>query len=746
MLEFMNKYSVFLVCFALAASTLLVFWQVRTFDFVDFDDHDYVYNNQHVSGGLTWDGIIWAFTSGHAFNWHPMTWLSLMLDCELFGVNPGRMHIVNVVLHLANTLLLFAVLSKMTGSLWPSAFVAAAFALHPMHVESVAWITERKDVLSTFFLLLTLAAYAGYVKRPSVFKYIISLIFFALGLMAKPMLVTLPLVLLLLDYWPLNRFDSLPVSASGRQPRKLASPPTGRVIWYRMLIEKIPFFALAALSSGITFIVQLAGGAIKDVTTLSLASRAANVFLSYLRYLGKLFWPQNLAVFYPFDAHHFSFRQIALCAILLLSISVFVIRFGRTQRYLPVGWFWFVITLIPVIGLVQVGGQAFADRYTYIPYIGLFIMIAWGLPELCSKWPYRNATLGVTAALVLTALGIGTYRQAGHWNNSITLFSHAIKVTKNNYRIHNNLGIVYSKLCRWQEAIEVYEQAIRIKPDYAEAHYNLGNAYSNLGRRQEAIEAYRQTIRIKPDEAEAYNNLGNAYATFGRYQEAIEAYRQAIRIKPECADTHYNLGIIYGNLSRWQEAIEACTQAIRIKPDFAEAYNNLGNAYVNLSRRQEAVEAFNQAIRLKPDDAKAYDNLGNILLSEGNFGEAIRQIKRSLEIEPNNIGTKNNLAWMLAVCSDPAVRDPSEAIRLAQEACTATNSMNFSVLDTLGAAYASAGRFAEAIETARTALALVDTKDRSKIKDDIQHRLTFYTQGKPYIESAQKRPGDPNKP
>ncbi|MBM4104025.1 MAG: tetratricopeptide repeat protein [Planctomycetes bacterium] len=746
MSESLKKPALIFICFALTASTLLVFWQVRNFDFVNHDDDIYVYKNPHVLNGLTFEGVISAFTSGHAANWHPLTWLSLMLDCQLFGPNPGRMHIVNVVLHLANTLLLFAVLRKMTGSLWPSAFVAAAFALHPMHVESVAWITERKDVLSTLFLLLTLAAYAGYVKRPSVFKYIVSLILLALGLMAKPMLVTLPIVLLLLDYWPLNRLDSLPAKASDRQPRKPALSPDRRAIWYRVLIEKIPFFVLTAVSSGITFIVQRAGGAMEYSKAPALQDRAANAFLSYAKYIGKMFWPQNLAVFYPFDADGFPFWQIALCAILVLGISVFVIRFGQTRKYLPVGWFWFVITLIPVIGLVQVGEQSCADRYTYIPYIGLFVMIAWGLPELLSKWPYRNAALGVTAALVLTALGLVAYRQTGYWNNSIALFSHTLDVTQNNYVAYNGLGAAYSNLGRWQEAIEVLGKAIRIEPDYGEAYTNLGDSYKGLGRWQEAIEAYKQALKIKPDYAVAYNNLGTIYGHVGRWQEAIEAFKQAVQFKPDHAVAPNNLGIAYSNLGRWQEAIESYQQAIRIRPEYAEAHYNLGNAYANLGRWQEAVEAFNQAIRLKPDDAKAHYAIANVFLSEGNFGEAIRHIKRYLEIEPNNIGAKNNLAWMLAACSDPAVRNPSEAIRLAQETCAATNSMNPGLLDTLGVAYASAGRFAEAIETARTALALVDTEDHSKIKDDIQYHLTFYTQGKPYIESAQKRPGDPNKP
>ncbi|MBM4104022.1 MAG: tetratricopeptide repeat protein [Planctomycetes bacterium] len=682
MLEFMNKYSVFLVCFVLTASTLLVFWQARTFDFVDFDDNDYVYQNQHVSGGLTAQNIRWAFTSGHATNWHPVTWLSLMLDCHLLGLHPGRMHLVNVVLHLANTLLLFAVLRKMTGSLWPSAFVAAAFALHPMHVESVAWITERKDVLSTFFMLLTLAAYAGYVKRPSVFKYIASLILFALGLMAKPMLVTLPFVLLLLDYWPLNRFAALqPVTTAGGNSRKSAAVPDGRAIWYRILIEKIPFFALAAVSSAITFLVQRAGGAMMDVTVLPLQDRVANIFLSYSRYMGKLFWPEDLAALYPFDAARFSFWQIALCAMLVLVISVFVIRLGRTQKYLPVGWLWFVITLIPVIGLVQVGRQAFADRYTYIPYIGLFIMAAWGLPELYSKWPYRNATLGVTAALVLTALGLAAYRQTGYWKNSIILFSHAVEVTENNAIMYNYLGGNYDDLGRHEEAIKGYEQAIRINPKYAEPWHNLGVTYGKLGRCQESIEAYQmatridpnygksynnlgviygqigrheeaiksliQAIKIKPDFLEAHNNLGNAYIVIGDYLDAIESFNQAIRVRPDCADAHYNLGNAYANLDRWQEAIEAYGQAIRLRPNYAEALNNLGNAYVQLGRWQEAAEACTQSIRIKPDFAEAHYNLGNAYANLGRWQEAIEAYGQAIRIRPDFAEAYNNLDFCL---------------------------------------------------------------------------------------------------
>jgi Flp pilus assembly protein TadD len=623
----------------LILSTLLVFWQVRNFDFINYDDNLYVSENQHVLNGLTQDGIIWAFTTGHAANWHPVTWFSLMLDCQLFGPNPGWIHLVNLLLHLANTLLLFAVLKKMTGSLWPSAFVAAAFAIHPMHVESMAWIAERKDVLSTLFWLLTMLAYLAYVRRLGAFRYALTLVLFALGLMAKPMLVTLPFVLLLLDYWPLKRFSiadcQLPIEKSPKS--KIQNLKFAQSFWH-LIVEKVPFLALAAVSSVITFFVQKGSGAVPDINTLSLQSRVANVFLSYTRYIGKMFWPQNLAVFYPFDIRVFLFWRVMLCVLLLVGISFLVIRFGRKQKYLPVGWFWFVGTLIPVIGLVQVGLQSYADRYTYIPYIGLFIMIAWGMPKLLSKWTQRKMALGLSMVIVLTTLGICAHQQVSYWSNGIALFTHAIEVTQNNDVAYNNLGVAYDSLGRYQDAIEAYKQAIGIEPDYADAHYNLGNAYQRFGRHQDAIEAYKHAVRIKPDYAKAHNNLGVAYSSLGRHQDAIESYKQAIRIKPDYAEAHFNLGNAYGKLSRCQDEVESYKQAIRIEPDYVDAHYNLGNAYQRLGRYQDSIESYKQAIRTKPDDTEAHYNLGVTYLLSGDKGLALEEYKilKTLDAELAN--------------------------------------------------------------------------------------------------------------
>jgi tetratricopeptide (TPR) repeat protein len=595
--ESVKKSFVIFTYFVLILSTLLVFWQVRNFDFAKYDDNDYVYENPHVLNGLTKDGVIWAFTTNRSANWHPLTWLSLMLDCQLSlpgGASPGWMHLMNLILHLANTLLVFAVLRKMTGALWPSAFVAAAFALHPMHVESVAWIAERKDVLSTLFLLLTLAAYVGYVRRRGLVRYVLTVLLFASGLLAKPMLVTLPALLLLLDYWPLNRFTAeLAETAKKKNKINSACSAVSAVkspVW--LIAEKIPFIALSVVSSAVTFLVQRGSGAMAHIDALPLRDRAANVFLSYARYIGKLFWPQNLAVFYPFDADRFAFWQVAMCVLLLLVISIFVIRFGRNRKYLLVGWFWFVATLVPVIGLVQVGLQSFADRYTYIPYIGLFIMIAWGLPELLSKWPQRKIALGLSMVIVLTTLGICTHRQVSYWNNSLTLFSHAIEVTQNNYIAHNNLGVAYNSIGRYQEAVESYKQTIRIKPDYADAHYNLGVAYDKLGRGKDEIEAYKQAIRIKPDYAKAHYNLGVSYEGLGRYQDAIDAYKQTIRIKPDYAEAYLNLGVTYYKLGRYQDTVEPYKQAIKIKPDFVLAHYNLGVTYLVTGDKSSALEEY----------------------------------------------------------------------------------------------------------------------------------------------------------
>jgi Flp pilus assembly protein TadD len=664
--ESTKKFILVFIYFALTLSVLSVFWQVRNFNFINYDDNEYVSENSYVFNGLNSDSIVWAFTTGHSANWHPVTWLSLMLDCQLFGADSGKIHLINLLFHIANTLLLFAVLKKMTGSLWPSAFVAAAFAIHPMHVESVAWISERKDVLSTFFLLLTLASYIGYVKRSNVFRYIAALVIFAIGLMAKPMLVTLPFVLLLLDYWPLGRFGAVKKKKADISQKSFGF----------LVLEKIPFFVLAGVSSLITFFVQRRGGAVAEVNILSLESRIANVFLSYIRYIGKMFWPRNLAIFYPYDTEGFPFWQVAICILLVLAVSFFVIRFARKQKYLFVGWFWFVGTLVPVIGLVQIGGQSIADRYTYVPYIGLFIMIAWGLSELLSKWLGRKIVLGISMLIVLTAMGIAAHRQVSYWKNSSALFSHALAVTKNNYIAHTSLADDFRTNGETALAIEHYNKALQIAPNHADAVLGMGCALTNQGNLEKAAEYLKKSLQLKP-------NHGLA---------------------------HYNFGIVLQKQGRFAESLARFTKAVQLDPGSAEAHNNLGNLLVLNDRLNEALEQFRIADRLKPDW----------------------------------YAPANNFAWLMASRYEFRDYDMNEAIRFASRACELTNYQDPAVMGTLAAAYASAGKFTEAIDTVQKAMTAADTANQPQIKDALQYHLTFYTQGKAYLEAPPEVTPDAN--
>lgn len=489
---------------ALALFTLLLYAPARTNDFVNYDDPDYVTSNSHVHAGLTPAGIKWAFTTGHASNWHPLTWLSHMMDCQFYKLNPAGHHSTNILFHSTNVILLFQLLRMMTGRIWPAAFVAALFGWHPLHVESVAWISERKDVLSTFFWLLTLMAYSRYVKesgredgRNKLF-YGLALLFFALGLLSKPMVVTLPCVLLLLDFWPFQRLNL---------NFKIENKP-----W--ILLEKIPFLILSVASCVATYFVQDKGGAVAQIAVLPLGDRIANAFVSYLRYVGKMFLPNDLSVLYP---HPGKWPVgILISGILFVVIgSVLAAWFGRERRYLAVGWFWFLGTLVPVIGLVQVGIQSMADRYSYIPHIGLFIMVAWGVADLSSKWKDRTALLTMAGGITLISCLLLTWNQEKHWKNSLTLFGNAVRVTKDNYLAFNNLGYFLDHDGKVDEAMTNYQRSLEINPNYDEARNNLGLIMAKKGRYEDAIMHYQMALRVNPNRVEVLNNLGNALSEKG---------------------------------------------------------------------------------------------------------------------------------------------------------------------------------------------------------------------------------------
>ena len=484
-----EKFLFLSICLGLALVTFASYWQVWNNSFIDFDDPLYVTDNRNIQSGFTIESFKWAFTTNQAYNWHPLTWFSLMLDYRLFGLNPAGYHLTNLGFHIANTLLLFYVLYLMTNALWSSVFVAALFALHPLHVESVAWISERKDVLSTFFWLLTMWFYVRYVKRPSFASYMPVFITLSLGLMAKQMLVTLPFVLLLMDFWPLNRFLNSKFSI------------------LNSIIEKIPLMCLSLIASLIVLYVQSQATLVRGMHQFPVGFRIENVLLAYVGYIGKLFYPLNLGILYPYPLTNPPVWQVATAGLLLLCISIAVFRFSHNRRWLIVGWLWYLGTLIPVIGLVQVGLQSMADRYTYIPLTGLFIIISWGVAELAQKLKCKPAVLAATAIVVLIFLSILTYRQVSFWKDSITLFEHTVSVTKNNDILHYNLGRLYLQKGVPDKAIEHWSEAVRIKPDQPTIHKNLAALLAQNGRLDEAIDHYRQALIYKPDDTQARENL-----------------------------------------------------------------------------------------------------------------------------------------------------------------------------------------------------------------------------------------------
>lgn len=563
----------YLVVVGLAILIFSVYWQVGGYSFIAFDDDVYVYENPHVRKGLTLEGIWWSFTTFHGSNWHPVTWISHMTDVELFGIDAGWHHWMNVLFHLLDTLLLYVVLWRMTGRLWHSAFVAALFGVHPLHVESVAWIAERKDLLSTLFWILTMGVYLRYVRRPSLGRYLPLAIFFALGLMCKPMGVTLPFVLLLMDWWPLRRMT--PLDASDFRPWHYSLSAWSRFAW-----EKVPLLGLSAISCLITFLAQSRGGAVRSLDYMPFGLRISNAFMSYVTYLGKMVWPSSLAMFYPHPASIAAQASIPMwkivgAALLLCGFSFLVMRHAQRRPYLPVGWLWYIGTLVPVIGLVQVGNQAMADRYTYVPLIGVFIAIAWGIPDLFSRIRFRNLALGVLGGAVVAALSVAAWNQVGYWRNNVTLFSRMLAVTQDNWLAWNNLGLTYVSLGQPQKAIDHFREALRIKPGYADALYNLGMTYDKLGQSQQAIVYYREALRVKPDYAKAWNNLGTVYHELGQLEQALTYYQKALQTKPDYADAWYNLGLAYADYGQLHQAMACFREALRIKPDFKEAQHSL---------------------------------------------------------------------------------------------------------------------------------------------------------------------------
>jgi Flp pilus assembly protein TadD len=640
-----NKTLKVAICIFLMVATFCIYSQVQNHEFVSYDDQIYT-QNLNVKAGLTSESVKWAFTTTYSEDWSPVNWLSHILDYQLYGMHPKGHHLTSLFFHIANALLLFMVLHRMTGALWQSGFVAAMFAFHPLNVESVAWAAERKNVLSTLFWLLTMWAYIHYAAKPTIKRYGLVFLFFTLGLMSKAMLVTLPFVLLLMDYWPLRRLKF----AHERSDNKITEKNTAkRSEAFRLVLEKIPLFSLSVVFSIISFIA-----ATKSLQAFSvpLKERIIHSQITYLAYLQKMFWPSKLSSFYPYPENALSVTQGIFCGMVLVGITFISIKLIRKAPYFAVGWFWYLGTLVPVIGIfVQAGEQAMADRYAYVPLIGIFIIVAWGLPELMAKWHHKKKVLSISAGILIPTLMVMTWTQVGHWKNSITIFKHDIKVTDKKYPnfavVHNNLGIALVAKGNNEEAISHYKMAIKIKPYLTTAHYNLGNALFAKRKGDEAISHYKIALKIKPDYALAHNNLGNALSAERKIEEAISHYKMAIKIKPDYALAHYNLGIALVAEGKNEEATSHYKMAIKLKPDYDEAHYNLGNALSAERKIEEAISHYKMAIRLNPYFTNAHYNLGIILIQKGALKEAVYHFRETVRLRPDLVKAGDYLKYAL---------------------------------------------------------------------------------------------------
>ena len=544
----------------------IAFGQTLHHEFVNLDDGAFVYANPTVSQGLTLNGIAEVFLQNHAGNWHPLTSITHMLDCDLYGLNAGGHHSTNVLLHAATAILLFLVLRNLTAAFWPSALVAAVFAIHPLRVESVAWVTERKDVLSGLFFVLTVGTYARYARRPfSAGSYFWVLVLFTLGLLSKAMLVTVPFVLLLLDFWPLRRI-----------PSNFRLSTLDRRLVRRLVVEKIPFLVLSAASCAVTF--WAAKHVTDPIQTLGLRWRVANALAAYVTYIGQMFYPVGLAVFYPHPEEHLSWERIGLSAMVLLVISAGVFVGWRKRPYLVVGWLWYLGMLVPVIGLVQAGKQARADRFTYLPQIGLYLMITWGAVELCRYWRFHRVVLSAAAILIPASFLVLAHAQTRYWRDSVSLWTHTLACTSDNFLAYENFGFTLGEQGKWNEAVPYFERALQLHPDSAEGHYNLGFTLGQQGKWNEAIPHFERALQLKPGYPEAHYNLGYALARQRKWNEAVSHFERALQLNPDYASAHNALGVALGQQGKWNEAIPHFQRALQLNPDSVEARNNLARA------------------------------------------------------------------------------------------------------------------------------------------------------------------------
>lgn len=723
---------------ALGLITLALYLPAVGHSFIEYDDQQYVTDNARVQSGLSSAGVIWAF-GFHAGNWHPLAWLSHMLDCQIYGARAGGHHLTNVLLHVASTMLLALVLQRMTGDLWRCAAVAALFAWHPLHVESVAWVAERKDLLCAFFWMLTLYGYVRYVHRPGISRYLFALGLFALCLMAKPMAVTLPFVMLLLDFWPLNRIKGF----SGRLPKN--DPPVFlKKSWQRLVLEKIPFLCLSAITCVLTLHAQHI--AIVSTAGLAISTRIAHTLVAYEHYFWAMFFPHNLAVYYPYVIN-LKPGTVVFAGLVLVCITGLVVKHLWTRPWLLVGWLWFLGTLVPVIGLVQVGDQAWADRYTYLPLIGLFVGVVW----LAAEFIKNQTVLRTLAATVGVAMLAATSLQLRHWKNTWTLFDHANQVTKENYMAITVLASQLAQQGKLDEAIALYHTALSYKPTFPETHFFLGHAFDQLGRPEEAVAEYQKALWFKPMQEQTHIFLGMVLSKQKKFAEAITHYESALVINPESAVTHNNLARVYHTQGRLDDAIKHYSTALQLDPNLALAHNNLGILQLQKNNLTDGTRQLREALRLNPTNSETRFNLALALNQQQQWSEAVELFAKTvgagstdpkahyeyatalarshqtraamgeyaaaLLLWPDYAAALDGLAWLLSTASAAEFRNGPEAVKLAGRACELTGQQDAEKLKTLAAALAESGDFGGAQKTIRLALAVAREPELQRILD-----------------------------
>lgn len=750
------------ICLSLVVITWIVFGRTLGFDFLNYDDSFYVYQNPLIKNGLTRAGLVAAFTQSLVGNWHPLTSISLMLDAQLFGLNAVGYHFVNVLLHTIAVLVLFLVLKAMTGSTWRSAFVAALFAVHPLRAESVVWISERKDVLSGVFFLLMLGAYVRYARQRRFSSYLFVAVMLILGLLSKAMLVTAPFILLLLDYWPLRRFAFLEAKNNSNS----TIIPPARTTW--LILEKLPFLGLAAAASIATLFAQKP--ALESAAYLAFSWRIENALVTFWVYLRQMFWPFGLAIFYPHPKDSLPLWEVGLALVMLLITSAAVFVERRKYPYLLTGWLWYLGMLFPVIGLVQVGWQAHADRYTYLPQIGLYVIIAWGVVDLTDGWRSRQFVTGSAAALTVVVLMVIAGEQVNYWSSSVSLWTHTLAVTQNNDVAERGLGTALLKIGKVEQAIVHDRAALRIRPGDPNGLTNLANALFQHKELPEAIEHYREIVRLHPNDSEARRNLGKALFQSGATDQAMAEFREALRIRPNDTDAayslgnallqkgeiaqsigyfrkaieaqrnnvaaHYNLGIALQRNGQLDEAIGEFRQTVKLQPQHVDAHNNLAIALLKEGQTQGAITEWQTALRIQPENAEFHSNLASALLRSGRVAAAVAEWRETLRLQPDKLGPQISLAWTLATTPDSAVRDGSGALDLAQRAYRTSGDRNLMIFRVLAAASAEAGQFVQAIDAAREGARRAEAAGRTSLVHSLQEDLVLYQQGVPLREHA----------